>query len=119
MPPPQDGESDGEALEEGELPYRAPEPPAWPQPDATGEQLLSARDGRAPFFAAPGVDGFLGRPSKRRKKAKKAAKAHGYVDIYGKGAAASIDLYSEQGPIKLAGARRVAGGGGGPGGACR
>eukprot|EP00887_Chlorella_sp_A99_P005460 scaffold1.g5460.t1 len=84
------------------------------QPDASGEKLLAPRRadtdaaglavtaGRAPYFASPTADGWRGRAGKKKKKGKKKAAAAGFVDIYGEGAAAAIELHPEEGPIKLA-----------------
>ncbi|KAI3430222.1 hypothetical protein D9Q98_004819 [Chlorella vulgaris] len=106
-------------LEEGEI--EGPPPPPPPQqfeqiqqqrPPALSphdeDKVLAPRpSGRAPYYSGPDTNGFKGRggggggKKKRKKAAAAAAAAAGFVDVYGKGASAAIELYHEQGPIRL------------------
>ncbi|PSC70139.1 small RNA degrading nuclease 5 [Micractinium conductrix] len=97
-------------LEEGELAEVAPahEQAVTPHhdPQEPHEQLLAARpDGRAPYYAGPDSDGFRGGRSGKKKKRKTgaaAAAAAGFVNVYGQGATAEVEVFPEAGPIRTA-----------------
>ncbi|KAL4421609.1 hypothetical protein ABPG75_010900 [Micractinium tetrahymenae] len=108
-------------VEEGEIEGElgaAPEAPAPPEqlfeqpeePTGPRECALACKPcGRAPYFADPeDADGFKGRlPGGKKKKKKQTgaaatAAAAGFVDVYGAGACAEVELYPEAGPIRLA-----------------
>lgn len=107
-------------VEEGEIEGElgsAPEPPAALDQSSKHiiesleprERVLASKPcGRAPYFADPeDADAFKGRlpggkKKKRRKHGAAAATAAGFVDVYGSGACAEVEVFPQAGPIRLA-----------------